>query len=70
MAFVRMLTKMLRDKEIGKLIVPIVPDEARTFGMEALFRQVGIYSSIGQLYEPVDADTLLYYKESQDGQMK
>ena len=70
MAFVRMLTKMLRDKEIGKLIVPIVPDEARTFGMEALFRQVGIYSSIGQLYEPVDADALLYYKESQDGQMK
>ena len=70
MAFVRILTKMLRDKEIGKLIVPIVPDEARTFGMEALFRQVGIYSSIGQLYEPVDADTLLYYKESQDGQMK
>ena len=70
MAFVRMLTKMLRDKEIGKLIVPIVPDEARTFRMEALFRQVGIYSSIGQFYEPVDADTLLYYKESQDGQMK
>lgn len=69
MAFVRMLTKMLRDKEIGELIVPIVPDEARTFGMEALFRQVGIYSSVGQLYEPVDADTLLYYKESRDGQI-
>ena len=60
---------MLRDKEIGELIVPIVPDEARTFGMEALFRQVGIYSSVGQLYQPVDADTLLYYKESRDGQI-
>ncbi|MDE3179649.1 MAG: pyruvate dehydrogenase (acetyl-transferring), homodimeric type [Acidobacteriota bacterium] len=69
MAIVRMLTKMLRDKEIGKLIVPIVPDEARTFGMEALFRQVGIYSRQGQLYEPVDRDTLLYYKEAKDGQI-
>src|SRR5690349_22105670 len=56
MVFVRMLAKMLRDEEIGKLVVPIVPDEARTFGMEALFRQVGIYSHIGQLYEPVDID--------------
>src|SRR6187397_2247548 len=64
MAFVRMLAKMLRDKEIGELIVPIVPDEARTFGMESLFRQVGIYSHVGQLYEPVDMDTLLYYKEA------
>ncbi len=54
MAFVRILAKLLRDKEIGKLIVPIVPDEARTFGMEALFRQCGIYSHPGQLYEPVD----------------
>src|SRR4029434_4021072 len=63
MVFVRMLAKMLKDKEIGELIVPIVPDEARTFGMEALFRQVGIYSHSGQLYEPVDMDTLLYYKE-------
>ena len=69
MVFVRMLAKMLKDKEIGKLIVPIVPDEARTFGMEALFRQVGIYSHVGQLYEPVDSDSLLYYKESKDGQI-
>jgi pyruvate dehydrogenase E1 component len=69
MVFVRMLAKLLRDPEVGKLIVPIVPDEARTFGMEALFRQVGIYSSVGQLYEPVDMDTLLYYKESKDGQI-
>jgi pyruvate dehydrogenase E1 component len=69
MVFVRMLAKMLRDPEIGKLVVPIVPDEARTFGMESLFRQVGIYSHTGQLYEPVDIDTLLYYKEAQNGQI-
>ncbi|MDX1521464.1 MAG: pyruvate dehydrogenase (acetyl-transferring), homodimeric type, partial [Anaerolineae bacterium] len=69
MAFVRVLTKLLRDKDIGKLIVPIVPDEARTFGMEALFRQFGIYASAGQLYEPVDSDSLLYYKEAIDGQI-
>ena len=69
MAFVRMLSKMLRDKEIGELVVPIVPDEARTFGMESLFRQVGIYSHLGQLYEPVDMDTLLYYKEAKEGQI-
>ncbi|HTV02694.1 MAG TPA: pyruvate dehydrogenase (acetyl-transferring), homodimeric type [Luteitalea sp.] len=69
MAFVRMLTKLLRDKEFGKLVVPIVPDEARTFGMEALFRQVGIYSALGQLYEPIDSDQLLYYKEAKDGQI-
>jgi pyruvate dehydrogenase E1 component len=69
MAFVRMLAKMLRDKEIGELVVPIVPDEARTFGMEALFRQVGIYSHVGQLYEPVDMDVLLYYKEAKEGQI-
>ncbi len=69
MAFVRMLAKMLRDKDIGKTIVPIVPDEARTFGMEALFRQVGIYSRQGQLYDPVDKDTLLYYREARDGQI-
>ena len=69
MAFVRMLTKLLRNKEIGKLVVPIVPDEARTFGMEALFRQVGIYSSTGQLYDPIDSDQLLYYKEAKDGQI-
>ena len=69
MVFVKMLAKLLRDKEIGQLVVPIVPDEARTFGMESLFRAVGIYSSIGQLYEPVDMDTLLYYKEAKDGQI-
>lgn len=69
MAFVRILAKLLRNNDIGKYIVPIVPDEARTFGMEALFRQVGIYSHVGQLYEPVDADTLLYYKEAKDGQI-
>ncbi len=69
MAFVRLLSKLLRDPEIGKLIVPIVPDEARTFGMEALFRQCGIYAHAGQLYEPVDASSLLYYKEAKDGQI-
>jgi pyruvate dehydrogenase E1 component len=69
MAFVGMLRKMLKDPEIGKLIVPIVPDEARTFGMESLFRTVGIYSSVGQRYEPVDASTLMYYKEATDGQI-
>ncbi len=69
MVFVRILAKLLRDKEIGKLVVPIVPDEARTFGMEALFRQVGIYSHVGQLYEPVDKASLLYYKEAIDGQI-
>ena len=69
MAYVRILTKLLKDKEIGKFIVPIIPDEARTFGMEALFRQCGIYSHVGQLYEPVDKDSLLYYKEAKDGQI-
>src|SRR5947208_1974374 len=69
MVFVRMLSKMLRDPDLGHLVVPIVPDEARTFGMEALFRQVGIYSHAGQVYEPVDMDTLLYYKEASDGQI-
>src|SRR4051812_2958928 len=69
MVFVRMLSKLLRDKELGSLVVPIVPDEARTFGMEALFRSVGIYSHAGQVYEPVDMDTLLYYKEASDGQI-
>jgi pyruvate dehydrogenase E1 component len=69
MVFVRLLSKLLRDKDLGRLIVPIVPDEARTFGMESLFRQVGIYSHAGQLYEPVDMDTLLYYKEASDGQI-
>ncbi len=69
MVFVRILAKLLKDKELGKLIVPIVPDEARTFGMEALFRQVGIYSHAGQLYEPVDKESLLYYKEATNGQI-
>ena len=69
MAFVRILAKLLREKDIADLIVPIVPDEARTFGMEALFRQCGIYSHVGQLYEPVDRDNLLYYKEATDGQI-
>ena len=69
MVFVRLLSKLLRDKDVGRLIVPIVPDEARTFGMEALFRQVGIYAHSGQMYEPVDMDTLLYYKEASDGQI-
>ncbi|MBE7561192.1 pyruvate dehydrogenase (acetyl-transferring), homodimeric type [bacterium] len=69
MAFVRVLTKLLRDPHVGKYVVPIVPDEARTFGMEALFRQFGIYSHVGQLYEPVDAKSLLYYKEAIDGQI-
>src|SRR3982751_4166044 len=69
MVFVRLLSKLLRDKDLGRLIVPIVPDEARTFGMEALFRQVGIYSHAGQVYEPVEIDTLLYYKEASDGQI-
>ena len=69
MVFVRILAKLLRDKEIGKLIEPIIPDEARTFGMEALFRQVGNYSHAGQLYEPVDKETLLYYKEATNGQI-
>src|SRR5277367_6831878 len=69
MAFVGILKKMLKDPEIGKLIVPIVPDEARTFGMESLFRTIGIYSSVGQKYEPVDVNTLLYYNEVKDGQI-
>ena len=69
MAYVRILSKLLKDKEVGKFIVPIIPDEARTFGMEALFRQCGIYSHVGQLYEPVDSDSLLYYKEAKDGQI-
>ncbi|MBK9776416.1 MAG: pyruvate dehydrogenase (acetyl-transferring), homodimeric type [bacterium] len=67
MAYVHMLAKMLRDPEFGKLIVPIVPDEARTFGMESLFRQVGIYSHAGQLYEPVDKGSLLFYNEKKTG---
>ena len=69
MAFVRVLAKLLKDEHIGRLIVPIVPDEARTFGMDGLFRQVGIYSHVGQLYEPVDKEYLLYYREAQNGQI-
>jgi pyruvate dehydrogenase E1 component len=69
MVFVSILRKLLRDKRWGPLVVPIIPDEARTFGMEALFRQIGIYSSYGQLYEPVDKENLLYYRESKDGQI-
>jgi pyruvate dehydrogenase E1 component len=69
MAFVRILSIILRDKELGKRIVPIIPDEARTFGMEGLFRQIGIYDPAGQLYEPVDHDQLMWYKESSNGQV-
>ena len=69
MAFVRMLTALLKDKQIGKHIVPIVPDEARTFGMEGMFRQVGIYASKGQLYTPEDAGSLMYYREDKHGQI-
>jgi pyruvate dehydrogenase E1 component len=69
MAFVRMLSALTRDKQIGKNIVPIVPDEARTFGMEGMFRQLGIYSSKGQLYEPMDSDQVMYYREDIKGQI-
>jgi len=69
MAFVRIITALIRDKKIGKHIVPIVPDEARTFGMEGMFRQIGIYSSKGQLYTPQDADQLMYYREDKKGQI-
>jgi len=69
MAFVRLLSTLIRDKKIGKRVVPIVPDEARTFGMEGLFRQLGIYSSVGQLYEPEDSGEIAAYKEQKDGQV-
>ncbi len=69
MAFVRILTLLMKHQEIGKRVVPIIPDEARTFGMESLFRQFGIYASQGQLYQPHDAEMFLYYKESKDGQI-
>ena len=69
MAFVAVMRKLMQDKQIGQLVVPIVPDESRTFGMEPLFRQFGIYSSQGQLYEPVDKDVITYYKEAKDGQI-
>jgi pyruvate dehydrogenase E1 component len=69
MAMVRVITMLLKHPELGKRVVPIIPDEARTFGMESLFRTIGIYSSVGQKYEPVDVNTLLYYKEAKDGQI-
>jgi pyruvate dehydrogenase E1 component len=69
MAFVRVLATLLRDKEIGKRIVPIVPDESRTFGMEGMFRQVGVYSHVGQLYQPQDSEQLSFYKEDRHGQI-
>ncbi len=69
MAFGRFLNLLLKDKKVGHRVVPIIPDEARTFGLDPLFRQVGIYSSLGQLYEPVDKEHLLYYRESEDGQV-
>jgi pyruvate dehydrogenase E1 component len=69
MAFVRILAALTRDKSIGKYIVPIVPDESRTFGMEGMFRQLGIYSPKGQLYKPEDADQLMYYREDKKGQV-
>ncbi len=69
MALVRIITTLIKDKNIGKHIVPIVPDEARTFGMEGMFRQVGIYSSMGQLYTPQDADQLMFYREDKQGQI-
>ncbi|MEP7271700.1 MAG: pyruvate dehydrogenase (acetyl-transferring), homodimeric type [Acidobacteriota bacterium] len=69
MAYVRILTQLLKEPQIGPRVVPIIPDEARTFGMESLFRQVGIYASQGQLYKPHDADVFLYYKEAKDGQI-
>jgi pyruvate dehydrogenase E1 component len=69
MAFVRILNTLLRDKQIGRRVVPIVPDESRTFGMEGMFRQFGIFSQVGQLYQPEDANQLMYYRETPDGQM-
>ncbi|MGZ8302588.1 MAG: pyruvate dehydrogenase (acetyl-transferring), homodimeric type [Telluria sp.] len=69
MSFVRILTTLLRDKRIGRHVVPIVPDESRTFGMEGMFRQLGIFSQVGQLYTPEDADQLMFYKEDKEGQV-
>ena len=69
MAFVRILSSLIKDKHVGQRVVPIVPDEARTFGMEGMFRQLGIYSSVGQLYEPTDTGQVMYYRESKDGQV-
>jgi pyruvate dehydrogenase E1 component len=70
MAFVRILNTLLRDKKIGKRVVRIVPDESRTFGMKGMFRQFGIFSQVGQLYRPEDANQLMFYKEDQNGQMR
>ena len=69
MVFVQMLSQLLKNKDLGKRVVPIVADEARTFGMQSLFRQVAIYSPFGQLYAPEDRDELLYYKEAKNGQI-
>ena len=69
MAFVRILNTLLRDKQLGPRVVPIVPDESRTFGMEGMFRQLGIWNQLGQLYTPQDADQLMFYRESKDGQI-
>ncbi|ENA33139.1 MULTISPECIES: pyruvate dehydrogenase (acetyl-transferring), homodimeric type [Pseudomonas] len=69
MAFVRILSQLVKDKDLGSRIVPIIPDEARTFGMEGMFRQLGIYSSVGQLYEPVDKDQVMFYREDKKGQI-
>ncbi|MCJ1884253.1 pyruvate dehydrogenase (acetyl-transferring), homodimeric type [Pseudomonas sp. LA21] len=69
MAFVRIISQLVKDKELGPRIVPIIPDEARTFGMEGMFRQLGIYSSVGQLYEPVDKEQLMFYREDKKGQI-
>jgi pyruvate dehydrogenase E1 component len=69
MAFVRILAALVRDKEIGRRVVPIVPDESRTFGMEGMFRQLGIFSQVGQLYQPEDAESLMFYREDKGGQI-
>ena len=69
MAFVRILAALVRDKKIGPRVVPIVPDESRTFGMEGMFRQLGIFSQVGQLYQPQDRDQLMYYREDKHGQI-
>ena len=69
MVFSRILRNLIRDKQLGPRIVPIIPDEARTFGMDPLFKEVGIYSALGQRYEPVDSDLLLSYREATDGQV-
>ena len=69
MALVRMMNSLIKQKSIGERVVPIVPDEARTFGMEGMFRQLGIYSAVGQLYKPADAEQVMYYREDQKGRI-